>query len=224
MNKEKSDEGKSLLANRFRGFLPVVVDVETAGFNSKTDALLEVAASILSMDDEGYLFPSSLHAFHVQPFPGANIEQAAVEFNGINPHHPLRIATPEQEALTDIFKTVRTAVKKNGCTRAVLVGHNASFDLSFINAASSRNRIKKNPFHSFSCFDTATLSGLVFGQTVLVKSCEMAGIDFDRKAAHSARYDTKKTAELFCYIVNRWRELGGWPLASESEDRLSDIE
>ena len=35
------------LCDRFRGFYPVVIDVETAGFNAKTDALLEIAAITL---------------------------------------------------------------------------------------------------------------------------------------------------------------------------------
>ncbi|HAV68246.1 MAG TPA: ribonuclease T, partial [Alcanivorax sp.] len=38
------------LALRFRGFLPVVVDVETGGFDARNDALLEIAAVLLDMD------------------------------------------------------------------------------------------------------------------------------------------------------------------------------
>ncbi|MGS0727481.1 ribonuclease T, partial [Shewanella sp. 0m-11] len=45
----------NLLKNRFRGYFPVVIDVETAGFNANTDALLEIAVSMLKMDDEGVL-------------------------------------------------------------------------------------------------------------------------------------------------------------------------
>jgi ribonuclease T len=45
------------MARRFRGFLPVVVDVETGGFNSRTDALLEIAAVLIDMDDDGQLYP-----------------------------------------------------------------------------------------------------------------------------------------------------------------------
>ena len=76
-----------------------------------------------------------------------------------------------------------------------------------------RTNIKRNPFHLFSTFDTATLGGLVLGQTVLAKACESAGIEFENANAHSALYDAEKTAELFCYIVNRFHELGGWPPA-----------
>ncbi len=198
---------KSPIASRFRGYLPVVVDVETAGFNPSQHALLEIAAVILEMDANGLLAISEVHCVHVKPFPGAELDQAALQFNGINPHHPLRIAYEEKEALGKIFQPVRAALKKTGCTRAILVGHNPSFDLSFINAAAKRCAIKRNPFHPFSTFDTATLSALVFGQTVLAKAIEAAGIDWDPKEAHSARYDAEKTAQLFCTIVNRWQTL-----------------
>jgi ribonuclease T len=197
----------SPMAARFRGFFPVVVDVETGGFNPQTDALLEIAAVLLELDDEGLLQRAATHACHVQPFPGANLEPSALEFNGIDPDHPLRFAVPEREALKTIFDPVRKAVKASGCTRAVLVGHNPSFDLSFVNAAVERTGFKRNPFHPFSTFDTATLGGLAYGQTVLSRAVEAAGIDWDGRDAHSAIYDAEKTADLFCTIVNRWTEL-----------------
>jgi ribonuclease T len=198
------------MARRFRGYLPVVVDVECGGFNPATDALLEIAATTIGMDEKGFLFPEHSHFFRVEPFKGANIEAAALEFTGIKLDHPLRMAVSEESALTDIFRGVRKAVKANGCKRAILVGHNSSFDLAFLNAAIARTAIKRNPFHPFSSFDTATLAGLAYGQTVLAKACQAAGIEFDSREAHSARYDTEKTADLFCGIVNRWKQLGGW--------------
>ncbi|MDX1434653.1 MAG: ribonuclease T [Gammaproteobacteria bacterium] len=193
------------MATRFRGFLPVVVDVETGGFNAKTDALLEIAAVTLLMDDDGRLRAHETHACHVEPFPGANLERAALEFNRIVPDHPLRLALPEREALKKIFAPVRKAVKESGCTRAVLVGHNPSFDLGFINAAVERTQVKRNPFHPFSTFDTATLAGLAYGQTVLSRAVQAAGLEWDSRDAHSAIYDAEMTAALFCSIVNLWQ-------------------
>ncbi|UYT19320.1 ribonuclease T [Pseudomonas paraeruginosa] len=198
------------MARRFRGYLPVVVDVETGGFNSATDALLEIAATTVGMDEKGFLFPEHTYFFRIEPFEGANIEPAALEFTGIKLDHPLRMAVQEEQALTEIFRGIRKALKANGCKRAILVGHNSSFDLGFLNAAVARTGIKRNPFHPFSSFDTATLAGLAYGQTVLAKACQAAGMEFGNREAHSARYDTEKTAELFCGIVNRWKEMGGW--------------
>ncbi|MDP2745346.1 ribonuclease T [Pseudomonas sp. SG20056] len=198
------------MAARFRGYLPVVVDVETGGFNCATDALLEIAATTIGMDEGGFLYPEHTQFFRIEPFEGANIEQAALDFTGIKLDHPLRMAVTEEHALTEIFRGLRKSLKANSCKRAILVGHNSSFDLGFLNAAVNRTGIKRNPFHPFSSFDTATLAGLAYGQTVLAKACQAAGIDFDGKEAHSARYDTEKTAELFCGIVNRWKEMGGW--------------
>ena len=198
------------MAARFRGYLPVVVDVETGGFNCATDALLEIAATTIGMDEGGFLYPEHTQFFRIEPFEGANIEQAALDFTGIKLDHPLRMAVTEEHALTEIFRGLRKSLKANSCKRAILVGHNSSFDLGFLNAAENRTGIKRNPFHPFSSFDTATLAGLAYGQTVLAKACQAADIDFDGKEAHSARYDTEKTAELFCGIVNRWKEMGGW--------------
>ena len=41
------------LSQRFRGYLPIVVDVETGGFNESTDALLQIAAVIIDIDQQG---------------------------------------------------------------------------------------------------------------------------------------------------------------------------
>jgi ribonuclease T len=199
-----------MISERFRGYLPVIVDVETAGFNHNTDALLEVAAVMIDMDSDGLLYSRDSVQVNVAPFEGANLEAAALEFTGIDPFAPERMAVSEREALDKVFKPIRRAVKASGCKRAILVGHNAAFDISFVNAAVHRTQHKRNPFHPFSTFDTATLAGLAFGQTVLAKACQAAAIAFDNREAHSALYDAEKTAELFCYIVNRWRELGGW--------------
>lgn len=195
------------VGHRFRGFLPVVVDVETGGFNAHTDALLEVAAVILGVDERGDLVPRQTVFTHVEPFPGAKLEPASLAVNGIDPHHPLRLAKPEAEALGHLFKPIRQAVSEQGCTRAILVGHNAHFDLGFLNAAIARTGIKRSPFHPFSAFDTVTLAGAALGQTVLAKALVAAGLDYDTREAHSAIYDAERTAELFCLLVNRMRGL-----------------
>ncbi len=200
----------SMMAQRFRGFLPVVIDIETGGFNAATDAMLEIAGTLLDFDDSGRLNILDTHTYHVEPFEGANLDPSALEFTGIDPDHPFRGAEPEAIVLPDLFSHVRKQVKAQGCNRAVLVGHNAHFDLGFLTAAVNRCSIKRNPFHPFSVLDTASLSALAFGHTVLAKACELAGVDFDNNDAHSAEYDSVKTAELFCTIVNRWHELGGW--------------
>jgi len=198
---------KPLFSKRFRGYLPVVVDIETSGFDPTRHALLEIAAVIPEMDENGRLSILETHSAHVVPYPGSKLEESALAFNKIDPFHPFRFALDELEALKKIFAPIHAAVKRNGCTRAILVGHNPAFDLSFLNAAVARTRIKKNPFHPFSSFDTATLSGLVYGQTVLAKAVQAAGMDWDNQEAHSAAYDAEQTARLFCGIVNRWEEL-----------------
>lgn len=192
------------ISKRFRGFLPVIVDVETAGFNPARDALLEIAAVTLRTDEHGLWHRYETHACHVEPFEGANLDMNALQFNGIDPYHPFRFAIPEKDALQKVFNPVRKAVSDHSCTRAILVGHNSAFDLSFINAAIQRTKMKRSPFHPFSSFDTATLAGVTFGQTVLARAVKAAGIPWDANQAHSAIYDAERTAELFCAVVNKW--------------------
>jgi ribonuclease T len=190
------------MARRFRGFLPIVVDVETGGFSAARDALLQIAAVSIELGEDGMLRRGGTESYHVKPFEGANIEPASLAVNRIDPFHPLRPALDEREALQRIFKRVREAIKATGCRRAVLVGHNAWFDLAFVNAAAARTGIKRNPFHPFSSFDTATLAGAALGQTVLAKAAQLAGLGWDGSSAHSATYDAEQTADLFCYVCN----------------------
>jgi ribonuclease T len=195
------------LSARFRSYLPVVVDIETGGFDAQRDALLEIAAVPVSMGADGRLIPGETVSTHVAPFPGANIDPRSLEVTGIDPTHPLRGALEEREALEHLFAPIRKALKTTGCTRAILVGHNAHFDLGFLNAAIRRTGHKRSPFHPFSVLDTVTLAALAYGQTVLAKSLQAAGFSWESANAHSAIYDAEQTAALFCTVMNRWREL-----------------
>jgi ribonuclease T len=191
-----------LMVRRFRGFLPVVVDVETGGFQPGTDALLQIAGVLIDIDANGRLYRGETHSYHVRPFENSRLDPASLLVNKIDPWHPLRPAIDESDALQRIFRAVRTAIRSHGCRRAVLVGHNAAFDLAFLNAAVLRTGTKRNPFHPFSCFDTATLAGAALGQTVLAKALVVAGLTWDKASAHSATYDAERTADLFCLICN----------------------
>lgn len=191
------------LSKRFRGLLPIVIDVETAGLQSETDALLELAAVTVKMDHEGRLSRDKTHAYHVEAFAGARVEKESLEITGIDPTYPLRYAIPEAQALARLFATVREELERTGCYRAILVGQNAWFDLSFLLAAARRAKIRYIPFHTFTTIDTASLSAVALGETVLARAMRRARIPFDIQQAHSAIYDAEKTAELFCCLTNK---------------------
>ena len=196
--------GPSPMSQRFRGFLPVVVDVETGGFDWNRNALLEIAVAPIDLDaDGGFVVGTGAHA-HVEPAPGTTIDPKSLEVTGIDIHHPFRFAKPEKDALEHVFACVRAAVRQHGCQRAILVGHNAHFDLNFLNAAVARSGHKRNPFHPFSVFDTVTMAGLAYGQTVLARAAQAAGLPWNAADAHSAVYDAEITAQLFCRIANQW--------------------
>lgn len=194
----------STIATRFRGFLPVVVDLETGGFDADKHALLELAAVVLDMDANGQLYKKHTIHNHIHPFAGAKIDPEALKVNGIQPTHPLRIAINEDRALEELFAALRKNLSETGCSRAIMVAHNAMFDLGFLQAAVARCNIKDSPFHSFSTFDTVTLGGVMTGQTVLARIAEACGFLYDTKQAHGAKYDAELTADIFCQLVNRW--------------------
>ncbi|WP_024327508.1 ribonuclease T [Thioalkalivibrio sp. AKL19] len=199
------------MANRFRGFLPVVVDVETGGFDCRRHALLQVAAVFLRRDEQDHLVRDRTVSLHVRPYEGSEMDPKSLEVNGIDPYHPLRAAWPEDQAMGKLFSEVRREVKVNHCKRAILVGHNAHFDLGFVHTAAERCGIKRNPFHPFSSLDTVSLSALAFGQTVLARAADAAGLGWDTESAHSAAFDAEKTADIFCQIANRWQDGIGVP-------------
>jgi ribonuclease T len=204
-----SDQEFKLMSRRFRGFYPVVVDVETGGFDEKKDALLEIGAVTLKIDECGNMTTNNEYQCHINPFEGANMDPASLEVNGIDPHHPFRIAAAKDEdtGVRELFKFIQKEMKQHKCKRAIMIGHNTVLDRNFIFAAAERNKISRNPFHPFSTFDTVSLAGLAYGQTVLSRAAQAAGLDWDNTEAHSALYDAKQTAELFCMIVNRWAVL-----------------
>ena len=195
------------MAERFRGYLPVVVDVETGGFDWNRNALLEIAAVPIELDAEGRFVPGEVAHAHIAPAPGTTVDPKSLQITGIVLDHPFRLAKEERDALEHVFVAVRAAVRKHDCQRAILVGHNAHFDLNFLNAAVARIEHKRNPFHPFSVFDTVTMAGLAYGQTVLARAAFAAGIGWDPNEAHSAVYDAEQTARLFCIIANQWPNL-----------------
>ena len=194
-----------MIKERFRKYLPVVVDLETGGFDPKTNAILEIAATLIVKNEGTQLLDvGKTYRYHIEPYEGLVVEQESLDFTKINLNHPLRNAIAEKDALEELFKIINTERTANGCSRAILIGHNAHFDHSFLTEAVSRNNIKKSPFHPFSVLDTVTLGALHTKQTVLARICDVLNIDYDSKEAHSAAYDSDITAKVFCKIFNEF--------------------
>ena len=194
-----------MIKERFRKYLPVVVDLETGGFNPKKNAILEIAATLIFENENTQLLEvGETYRYHIEPFEGLVVEQESLDFTKINLNHPLRNAINEKDALDELFKIINTERTANGCSRAILIGHNAHFDHSFLTEAISRNNLKKSPFHPFSVLDTVTLGALHTKQTVLARICDVLNIDYDSKQAHSAAYDSDITAKVFCKIINEF--------------------
>src|SRR5690606_7240156 len=192
------------MAERFRGYLPVVVDVETGGFDWNRHALLEIAAVPIELDDAGNYVPGEVAHAHIAPAEGTSIDPKSLEVTGIKIGHPLRGEVDERTGLDAVFVPVRAAVQEHGCQRAIMGGRHAHCGRHVRNAAVPRVQHTRNPFHPFSVFDTVTMAGLAYGQTVLARAAMAAGVGWDPAEAHSAVYDAQQTARLFCIIANAW--------------------
>ncbi len=202
MSAERTEQEIPNIARRFRGFVPVVVDVETGGLDPQGHALLELAAVLLDVDEHGRLHPGEEIAVSVHPSALTAVDPVSIKIHGIDPSDPEREAMEERAALDAFFRPIRRQVKALNARRAILVGHNAPFDLAVVKAACERTGYKRNPFHPFSTLDTVTAAAVAVGETVLAKAVTAAGFDWDNSRAHAALYDAQKTAELFCHIIN----------------------
>ena len=200
-----TDHQKHPMSTRFRGYYPIVVDVETGGLEPDKNAVLQIAAFSLSLDEQGKAFIDDQYLVDVAPDESTTIVAEALKINKIDLDKHALTAIAEHKAIRGLFQFARRAIKKHHCHRGILVGHNANFDLAFISAAAARHGIKRNPFHPFSVMDTVALAGLAYGQTVLKVAAQKAGLEFDDKKAHSAEYDARITAELFCKIHNGFK-------------------
>jgi ribonuclease T len=198
----------SEMSSRFRGYLPVVVDLETGGFDAASNAILEMAVVEVTFE-QGELVIGDRWEQAVTPYAGSRIDAASLKVTGIDPDDPDRGDIDEAAAFREMFRRVRRAMRRGGCQRAILVAHNAAFDQQFMQQAFARNGLNRSPFHPFSFIDTASLAAVAFGHTVLSECCQRAGITFEASQAHRALYDAEKTAALFCAIVNRWAS--AWP-------------
>ena len=190
-----------MLKDRFRKFLPVVVDLETGGFDATKNAILEIAIQLIDEEDSKLVLGDSLR-HHINPYEGLDVDKESLEFLKLDLNHPLRVGVDEKFALKEIFALINKQRTKYDCSRAILVGHNAFFDHSFLLEACIRNGIKKSPFHPFSLIDTVSLGVLATKQTVLARVCKELDIPYDNDEAHSAAYDAMVTAEVFCKIIN----------------------
>jgi ribonuclease T len=193
--------------SRFRGFLPVVVDLETGGLDATQSAILELAYSIPERAPDGRWRAGPVRDFQIAPFSGAVISDASLKLTGINLDDPRRAPQSEAKVFATLQADIAHALTVTGCKRAILVGHNTHFDLHFLLAMGRRLGVSESPFHPFCVLDTVTLGVLLYGHTVLARCVPAAGLEFVNRDAHSAAYDCLKTSELFVAVLNQYGAL-----------------
>ena len=90
------------LSERFRGYLPVVLDLETGGFDHQVNPILELACCFVQMQDDR-LSIKGQESWNVQPVDGMVVEPASLKVTGIDLDDPHRDAMDEASVLKDFF-------------------------------------------------------------------------------------------------------------------------
>ncbi len=194
-----------LASRRFRGFLPVVIDVETGGFHlaAPTRCWRSPPSSSRWTTPAGCAAARRMR-FTCKPFEGARLDPVSLEVNGIDPWHPLRPAIDEADALQRLFREIRTAIRAH----ALPARHSRRATTRPSIWASSTRR-SSAPASSAIRFIRSRAStprrsaASALGQTVLRARRAAGGHRMGSAAARTrAAYDAERTADLFCHICN----------------------
>lgn len=167
----------------------VVFDVETTGLSAVYDTIIELAAVKVR---------------------GGELKETFERF--ANPHHPLSSTTTELTGITDdmvkdapeVAEVMRDFVEFIG--DAVLVAHNASFDMGFFYEACKKANIKVNPY---PVIDTLELARFLYPELRNHRLNTLAKkFDIELTQHHRAIYDTEATAHLLNQLLKDAKDKG----------------
>ncbi|WP_369824892.1 PolC-type DNA polymerase III [Sporosarcina sp. P13] len=167
----------------------VVFDVETTGLSAVYDTIIELAA--------------------VRVRNGEIIDRFE---RFANPHHPLSSVTTNLTGITDdmvkdapeVSEVMEEFVEFIG--DAVLIAHNASFDMGFFYASCKRAKID---VPAYPVIDTLELSRFLYPELRNHRLNTLAKkFDIELTQHHRAIYDTEATAYLFLRLLTDAQEKG----------------
>lgn len=193
----------------------VVFDLETGGFWSYLNPILEIALIIVDVTGKEVMrYENYIKPYNDKDGIPLKVEEQALKANGIKMSEVMEKGISYQQLykdLCDIFKKYKSGRKK-----CVLVGHNiASFDVNFLeflfDLCEARNKKGQSALFNYVedyLEDTMWQSRKMWGHEdvdshQLGDCCRRANIElYD---AHRAMNDTLATLNLFLFFLNLYR-------------------
>ena len=185
----------------------IVFDTETTGFEADGDDRVVEIGCIELVNH----VPTGEN-FHVYINPEREMPTAAFEVHGLSEEflsqHPV-FASVADDFLAFIGDST-------------LVAHNASFDMSFINA--ELGRLNKPPIPFDRVVDTLAMARQKFpgAQNSLDALCRRFDVDNSSREKHGALLDSELLAEVYLELIGGRQP--GWVLAQEAEKAIENIE
>lgn len=174
----------------------VVVDIETTGLNPRTDKITEIAACKVVKGEIVDQFSALVN-------PEINISQDIAELTGITNE-----MVKDAEKIDSVFDKFLDFMDD-----AIIVAHNASFDISFLKEAAKRLNTEFNP----TTVDTLALSRGLMPNLLKYKLDVVCNeLNIELKKHHRASADAEATAMIFIKLCEMLKKKG--------VSRVSDIE
>jgi DNA polymerase III epsilon subunit-like protein len=212
----------------------IVIDTETGGFEPHDNPLTEVA--MVAVDAE----MNELFSYEnlVQPYDN-DLEYSigAQKVTGITSQMCQRDGIPLKQIVSDMCAAAKECKTGRGeANKPIIVAHNANFENKFLTDVFHREGVQISKFfqtvkdyqgnESFKYLDTIDLCKMTWaGETNAIENfklatcCKKAGIELID--AHRAMQDTRYTAILFCYLMDRIRSIGANIEVRKQEENIS---
>lgn len=186
-------------------------DLETTGRNHRHHGATEIAA-IAEIDGE---IRDEID-IRVCPWPGAEIEQEALEVTG-KTEGELLLYAPEQQAFQKLYEFLEQFIDPYDSNDKFWFGaFNQTFDVDFLSRFWERNESEKQWIGSY-INRRPNLDPRVLATTLVFKGemdepenfklstlCEHSGLEISNDETHSGLYDARKCRELFYELVARF--------------------
>jgi len=171
----------------------VVFDIETTGFSPVNNRIIEIGAVKVKGGEIADKFSAFVN-------PDVPIPFEIEKLTGIN-DSMVKDAPYIEQVLPEFLSF---------CEGAVLVAHNAGFDMSFI----KENALRQGIFRKFTCVDTLGIARILLphqGKHTLDAVAKAMGVSLENH--HRAVDDAQATAEIFVKFIPLLKEAGADTLA-----------
>lgn len=165
----------------------VIFDLETTGLSNRLDEIIEFGA--VKMKDREVIDRKQLFVNPKRSIPAHISSLTHINQSDVDAAKPIE----------DVFDDLKQWIGD-----AVLVAHNATFDVGFMNAAA---RKLGKPEFSNPVIDTLPLAHAMLDlkRYRLGNVCRHYGVKYDGEGAHRADYDAEVLSQVLCHMLNAYK-------------------